>query len=134
MKKEELKFRRNIILLLLFLLIVFSLGIISNVLLGALTKLFYPSFAIGLVFGIASCLYLSEIWDPKLLALKKQPKNSSKRHASWFWAPPLGVLVGNIIAQFLGNDIRNLLIGLLLGWFYMVIIYTGIQVWRYRPK
>jgi hypothetical protein len=134
MKQRELKFRKNIILMLVFLLALFTTIILVNFLQGDLIGIFYASFVIGIVFGFASCLYLMEIWDPKQLTIKKQTSNDQGKKLSWFWAPPLSVLVGNIIAQFMGNDIRNVLMGLLFGWFYTVIIYTGIQVWRYRPK
>jgi hypothetical protein len=46
----------------------------------------------------------------------------------------LGVLVGNIIAKYLGNDVRNIFMGVIIGWFDVCLIYSIIQVWRHRPK
>lgn len=133
-KKDELKFRRNIILSFIFVLGMFTVMTILNFSSGDLVWTFYPSFAVGVLLGVATCIYFSEIWDPKLLVLKKHPENTSKKHIPWGWAPPLGVLAGNIIAQFLDNGIRNLFMGLLVGWFYMFFSYVAVQVWRHRPR
>lgn len=134
MKKEELKFRRNIILAAIFLLVLFTGIIAVNFLDGDLVWIFYPSFVIGVLFGTTTCIYLSEIWDPGILALKKSPGNTSSKKISWWWGPPLGVLVGNIIAQFLGSGFRNLFMGLFIGWLYIVLGYIIVEVWRHRPR
>ncbi len=134
MKKEDIKFRKKAILLGILVLAMFTGMLVVNFLGGDIVWVFYPSFVIGILFGVTTCIYLSEIWDPELLALKKSTGSSSQKSVSWWWGPPLGVLVGNIIAQFLGNGVRNLFMGLFFGWFYIVSVYIIVEAWRHRPK
>ncbi|MAT96291.1 MAG: hypothetical protein CL608_04040 [Anaerolineaceae bacterium] len=133
MVKEERRFRKSMILLAMGIMIVFTIGIILNLVSNDLIWVFYPSLLAGMLFGVGTCIYLASAWDPKLLAMKKK-EDGSKKSISWVWGPPLGVLVGNIIASFLGNGFRNMLMGVLLGWFYLSLTYIIIQVWRHRPK
>ncbi len=121
------------ILLAIGLMVFFTIGIIINYLGDDLTWVFYPSFLVGMLFGLGTCIYLADAWDPELLTMKRK-KQDSKKSIPWTWGAPLGVLVGNIVAKFLGNDFRNMLVGVWVGWFLMTLFYIIIQVWRYRPK
>lgn len=131
MIEDESKFRKKLILGVIAILGMFT-GIISlDYLNGSLTWPFYPGFIIGGLFGAAYSLYLSEVWDPQLLTMKR---NSKETRISWKWGPPLGVLAGNIVARFWGGEVADLLSGLLFGWLYFLFSYFAIQVWRHRPR
>ena len=131
--KEERNFRIKIILSAVGLLVAVTLMIVINFLGEDLIWVFYPSLLAGMLFGVGTCIYLSDAWDPELLTMKKKGEDS-KKTIPWVWGPPLGVLVGNIIASFFGNGVRNMLMGLFFGWFYLTVIFSIVQVWRYRPK
>ena len=133
MVEEERKFRKNMILLAMGVMIIFTVGIMLNFFGNDLIWVFYPSLLVGMLFGVGTCIYLASAWDPELLAMKRKA-DGSKKSISWVWGLPLGVLVGNILARYFGNGFRNMLMGVLLGWFFLTLTYTVIQVWRYRPK
>ncbi len=92
--------------------------------------LFYWGLPLGFILGIVTCIYLSEAWDPYLL----EPRNPKTKKASWnlLWVVPLGVLVANITSKFLGEDVRQLLLGCAFGWIFVTFGYFIIQAWRYR--
>jgi hypothetical protein len=131
---EEKKLTRQIILLMIGLIAIFTGILALNFSDDDIVWMFYPSTIVGILFGIATCIYLSEAWDPENLTMKQPSTRAIKSRISWHWGAPLGVLAGNIAAQFLGNEIRNLFMGLFYGWFYLVTIYMIVQVWRHRPK
>ncbi|VAW36394.1 hypothetical protein MNBD_CHLOROFLEXI01-922 [hydrothermal vent metagenome] len=114
----------------IFLIIIFT-GIIIDV-----SREDYPIFTwgllVGIVFGLGTCIYLAEAWDP----IGLQPTSSSTSKASWnlLWVVPLGALAANILSRFLGQEITYLLMGCIFAWLEITIGYFVIQAWRYRPK
>ena len=115
-------------------LLMFAGLIVIDILDGDIVWTFYPGLLVGVLFGIAMDLSLEDNWDPKLLAPKHSASNSSQGCLPLTVAPALGVLVGNIVAQFFGVAIRSLALGMLAGWLYTFLGYMAIQVWRHRPK
>lgn len=97
---------------------------------GGLSSEFYWGIPIGIMFGIAMCIYLSETWDPYLLS----PKNSNTKKASLgiVWVVPLGVFVANLLSSFLDEKIGMILTGSIITWIYITFAYFIIQAWRYR--
>jgi hypothetical protein len=135
MIEEEKRFRRQMILLAIGLLAFFTGVIALNFFDGDIVWTFYPSALAGIFLGIKTCIYLSEAWDPENLAMKESSVlTNTESRIPWHWGAPLGVLAGNIVAQFLGNEIRNLFMGLPIGWFCVVLVYSIVQVWRHGPK
>jgi hypothetical protein len=96
------------------------------------SQLFFWGLPIGVIFGVATSVYLSEAWDPHLL----KPTNPNTKKASWklLWVVPLGVLAANLLPRFLGEEIGQLLSGCTFAWIIVTFGYFIIQAWRYRPK
>lgn len=96
------------------------------------SPMFFWGLPIGIVFGVATCLYLSEAWDPYML----EPTNPNTKKASGnlLWVVPLGVLAANLASRFLGDEIGQLLSGCAFAWIIVTFGYFVIQAWRYRPK
>ena len=86
----------------------------------------------GTVFGLGTCIYLAEAWDPVSL----EPTNPSTSKASWnlLWVVPLGALVANVLSRILGQEIQYLLMGCIFSWLEITFGYFVIQAWRYRPR
>lgn len=111
-----------------FLFVLFVITILVIVI--DFSPFFYWGIPIGILFGIAMCIYLSEAWDPYLLA----PKNPRAKKASLkiVWFVPLGVFVANILSYFLDDNIGLILTGSIITWIYITFAYFIIQAWRYR--
>ncbi|MEZ4591354.1 MAG: hypothetical protein R3D55_09450 [Chloroflexota bacterium] len=86
----------------------------------------------GAVFGLGTCVYLAEAWDPVNLA----PTSPSTSKASWnlLWIVPLGALAANILSRILGQEIQYLLMGCIFAWLEITFGYFVIQAWWHRPK
>jgi hypothetical protein len=66
--------------------------------------------------------------------MKDSDSSSTNNRISFGWAVPLGVLVGNIVTQFFGKEISNLVGGCTLAWLNLSLGYMAIQAWRHKPK
>ena len=96
------------------------------------SPIFYWGILVGVIFGIGTCIYLAEAWDPVGL----QPTNPNTSKASWnlLWVVPAGVVAANILPDLLGDVVGGLLLGSLFSWLEITFGYLIIQAWRYRPK
>lgn len=94
--------------------------------------IFYWGIPVGIIFGIGTCIYLAEAWDPVGL----QPTNPNTSKASWklLWVVPAGVVAANILPDLIGDVVGGLLLGCLFSWLEITFGYLIIQAWRYRPK
>lgn len=85
---------------------------------------------IGGVTGLAVCLYLYIVWDPKSLTSKGQ--NWGASGCLLPFAVIGGTVFARIMASFLSYDFSQLLaasVGIAL---YMMLIYMWVQTFRYR--
>lgn len=96
------------------------------------SSIFYWGMLVGILFGIGTCIYLAEAWDPVSL----QPTNPNTSKASWklWWVVPLGVVAANILPDLLGDVLGGLLLGCLFSWLEITFGYLIIQAWWHRPK
>lgn len=129
--KEDLKIRRQGVLVVGVILAIFTGVLFLNNFYDTWTWFFYPSLIIGVIFGIAFCIYLGTVWNPETLAMR--PSKTESR-INWLWGPPLGVLIANIIAHLFGKEINDIVFGITAGWLYTIFIYLAVQSWRHRPK
>ncbi len=105
--------------------------VIPQLISGNLGFTFYWGIPFGLLFSLATILYLSETWDPELL----QPVNpEDAADLRILWVVPLGVAFASITAQYLGEMITDMLAGAMFTWIIIIFAYMAIQVWRYRPR
>ena len=96
------------------------------------STIFYWGMLVGVVFGLGTCVYLADAWDP----ISLQPTNPRTSKASWnlLWVVPLGIIAANILSNLVGDVIIGLLLGCLFAWLEITLGYAIIQAWRYRPK
>jgi disulfide bond formation protein DsbB len=95
----------------------------------------YPGWLIGIVLGIFIGYSFGKTVDfekmqpkdPNIREMQKQPQNKKK---PWVLAIPLGIVVGNLIARFFGNEVNSFISGVLAGLFCATIGYITIQVFR----
>ncbi len=92
----------------------------------------FSGLPVGILFGVGTCLLISEKWDPVHL----RPKGGKNPHVNtrWQWSIPLGVLAANIIVNFFDSIIADLIAGVVGGWLYITLGYIAFQVWRHRTK
>ena len=121
--------RKIVILIGPFLLLIFTY-IIFNVTSESIISRW--GLLCGAVFGLGTCIYLEEAWDPVGL----EPVNPRTSKAGWhlLWVIPLGALAANVLSRMLGQEIQYLLMGCIFSWLEITFGYFVIQAWRYRPK
>ena len=124
--------RRATILIATALLFAFFVIYITQLAVGYIVYTFYWGLPLGLLFGLATCLYLSETWDPELL----EPTNPKTEKTSFriLWVVPLSVIVARIISQYTNEKVDYLIFGSIFAWIFVTLTYMIIQAWRYRPK
>ena len=124
--------RRGVILGFIALLTMFFVIYITQVIAGYMVNTFYWGLSLGLLFGLVTCLYLNEAWDPEFL----EPTNPETEKASMrlLWVVPLGTVTASITAKYFSVNITYLLSGIIFSWLSITIGYMAIQAWRYRPK
>ncbi|VAW43025.1 hypothetical protein MNBD_CHLOROFLEXI01-3263 [hydrothermal vent metagenome] len=113
-------------------MLIFIIGFIILIAFNSSSSIFYWGLLVGVVFGIGTCIYLAEAWDP----IGLQPTNPNTSKASWnlLWVVPLGVFAANILSNFISDVVGGLLLGCLFSWLEITFGYLIIQAWRYRPK
>lgn len=90
---------------------------------------------LGMIFGLATCLYAHRAWDPVNL----QPTNHNAMPASnKGWALPLsvggGILLSNLTSKFLHSDSNIIISWCIVVWFLTTIGYMFIQLLLNYPK
>jgi hypothetical protein len=100
---------------------------------GTITSSFFWGLPIGILFGVGTCVYLGETWDPVNL----RPKNPSASQVDGriIWVAPIaGVLLSNLLTEFLPLVINNLILGTFLPWIFVTTGYVVVQALRHRPR
>ena len=110
----------------------FAFFIMVNRMLGEITQTFYWGLPLGVGFGIATCFFLAETWDPVYLRPKKPGNAQGRKSVSW--AVPIGVLVANIVARIFNQETVDFVLGITLAWLFVTLGYIAFQVWRNSPE
>jgi len=98
-----------------------SLGIFSNFQSGDGQVSILWGLLLGIVLGLAMCLYLSasyntETWEPK-------NPNSKLNNINGLWGPALGVLIAGIISRYLGPIVGGFIFGCIVTWLLITVGY-----------
>lgn len=110
----------------------FAIFILINRLLGEITRAFYWGLPVGFIFGISTCLLISETWDPVYLRPKKVSNTQGGRLV--YWAVPIGVLMANILTRIFNQEVIDFVLSITLAWLFITLGYIALQVWRHSPK
>lgn len=101
--------------------ILFGAGIVLNYFLGELTLAFFYGGFVGLILGIATCLYLANAYD--LTTMHPKDPNAPLANSRGYIGALLGVLAANLIISFFGKEVQNLIAGCTVVWLFITMGY-----------
>lgn len=116
--------RKIVVLGGIFFLFLCTIGLIIG---GKQPVALYWGIPAGIIFGFGTCIYLADVWDPRLLASRTKMASSKI-----LWFVPLGILAAKLSSYILGEFISWMLVGVFIPWIYITFSYFIIQAWRYR--
>ena len=101
--------------------ILFGFGLVMNYFLGELTFTFFWGVLVGVVLGILSCIYLKKTYD--VIIMRPKDPNALFADNRGYAGVLLGVFIANIVARYMGIEIRNFVMGLSVIWLFIVFGY-----------
>ncbi len=123
MKQERCK---RILIGIIGLVILFGAGMIMNYLLGEITASILWGLVIGIILSIASCLYLVNAYD--LNTMHPKDPNSPLSSNRGYIGVILGVIVANLVTQYFGIEIRNLVMGCCVAWIFITVGFMAVHL------
>jgi dipeptide/tripeptide permease len=114
------------------LVVLFGAGLIMNFYLGEITISILWGSIIGIVLSIISCLYMADAYDLATM----HPKDPSAPFANnrGYIGVILGGIVANIITQFFGIEVRNLVMGCSLVWIFITMGFMAFHLCQNQSK
>lgn len=112
---------------------VFGLGL--SIIGGPLTWADYLGWFMGTVLGVFVGYKFGKMVDFEKMQPKEPLKElpQSQKQMKWGWLIPLGVVSGNVVAQYFVPEAGSLITGTIFGFFCAAITYVTLQVVRGRP-
>lgn len=106
--------------------------LLLTMLTGRMPAIFYWGGLIGIVFGIGTWFYLAQTWDP----INMRPKNEKDRAdlRKLWWVVPGGLVLARLLPQLVGQNVTDLLAGMVVTWLFLTLGYAIFQLWRHYPR
>ena len=108
-------------------IIVFFICMFANAILqGMISIISLWGIPIGFLFGIATWLYLSEVWDPVNLTSTGSSRYANSR-LLWL-APSAGIVLSRLLLPLFGETIADLIVLCVVTWAIFTLGYILVKV------
>jgi hypothetical protein len=114
------------------LFVLFGAGLVMNFYLGGITISILWGSIIGIVLSIISCLYMVNTYD--LATMHPKDPNAPFANSRGYIGVILGGIVANIITQFFGIEVQNLVMGCSLVWIFIMMGFMTFHICQNRSK